>query len=51
MHPMQLARIAMYDMNDFQGMNKVYAERFQGHKPSRTTNLGQEEPVGCAGGN
>ena len=25
------------NMDDFQGMNKVYEEMFQGHKPSRTT--------------
>ena len=25
------------DMTDFKGMNKVYEEMFQGHKPSRTT--------------
>lgn len=29
--------VYLYDMNDFQGMNTVYANRFQGHKPSRTT--------------
>ena len=32
-------------MNDFQGMNKVYEERFQGHKPSRTTISIKQNPL------
>lgn len=35
------------DMDDFQGMNKVYAERFQGHKPSRTTISSKKNPLGA----
>ncbi|MFO7601334.1 MAG: RidA family protein [Candidatus Desulfacyla sp.] len=33
------------DMADFQGMNKVYEEMFQGHKPSRTTISIKENPL------
>ena len=33
------------DMADFQGMNKVYEERFQGHKPSRTTISIKQNPL------
>lgn len=32
-------------MDDFQGMNKVYAEMFQGHKPSRTTISVKQNPL------
>jgi 2-iminobutanoate/2-iminopropanoate deaminase len=37
--------VYLYDMNDFQGMNKVYAERFQGHRPSRTTISVKKNPL------
>jgi 2-iminobutanoate/2-iminopropanoate deaminase len=33
------------DMADFQGMNKVYEEMFQGHKPSRTTISIKQNPL------
>ena len=33
------------DMTDFQGMNKVYEEMFQGHKPSRTTISIKQNPL------
>ena len=33
------------DMTDFQGMNKVYEEMFQGHKPSRTTVSIKQNPL------
>ena len=37
--------VYLKDMNDFQGMNKVYAEIFQGHKPSRTTISIKQNPL------
>ncbi len=37
--------VYLKDMNDFQGMNKVYAEMFQGHKPSRTTVSVKQNPL------
>ena len=33
------------DMTYFQGMNKVYEEMFQGHKPSRTTISIKQNPL------
>ena len=33
------------NMDDFQGMNKVYEEMFQGHKPSRTTISIKKNPL------
>ena len=33
------------NMTDFQGMNKVYEEMFQGHKPSRTTISIKQNPL------
>ena len=29
--------VFLKDMNDFQGMNKIYEEMFQGNKPARAT--------------
>jgi 2-iminobutanoate/2-iminopropanoate deaminase len=37
--------VYLYDMADFQGMNRVYEEMFQGHKPSRTTILVKQNPL------
>ena len=37
--------VYLYDMNDFQGMNKVYESMFQGHKPSRTTISVKKNPL------
>ncbi|MFA8344201.1 MAG: RidA family protein [Rhodothermaceae bacterium] len=37
--------VYLKDMNDFEGMNKVYAERFDGHKPSRTTISIKQNPL------
>ncbi len=37
--------VYLKDMNDFQGMNKVYAEMFQNHKPSRTTISIKQNPL------
>ena len=37
--------VYLFDMNDFQGMNKVYAEWFQGHTPSRTTISIKKNPL------
>ncbi len=42
-----IAKTTVYikDMADFQGMNKVYEEMFQGHKPSRTTISIKQNPL------
>ena len=37
--------VYLKSMNDFQGMNQVYEEMFQGHKPSRTTISIKENPL------
>ncbi len=37
--------VYLKDMNDFQGMNKVYEEMFQEHKPSRTTISIKQNPL------
>ncbi len=42
-----VAKTTVYlkDMGDFQGMNRVYAEIFAGHKPSRTTIAVKQNPL------
>ena len=42
-----VAKTTVYikNMDDFQGMNKVYEEMFQGHKPSRTTISIRQNPL------
>lgn len=42
-----VAKTTVYlkEMDDFQGMNKVYEEMFQGHKPSRTTISVKQNPL------
>ena len=37
--------VYLKDMNDFHGMNKIYEEMFQGHKPSRTTISIKQNPL------
>ncbi len=37
--------VYLKDMGDFQGMNKVYATLFDGHKPSRTTIAVKQNPL------
>lgn len=37
--------VYLKNMSDFQGMNKVYAEMFQGHTPSRTTISIKQNPL------
>lgn len=37
--------VYLKNMDDFQGMNKVYAEMFQEHKPSRTTISVKQNPL------
>ena len=37
--------VYLKDMKDFQGMNKVYEEMFEGHKPSRTTISIKQNPL------
>lgn len=32
-------------MDDFQGMNKVYEKRFDGHKPARSTISVKKNPL------
>jgi 2-iminobutanoate/2-iminopropanoate deaminase len=42
-----VAKTTVYlkEMTDFKGMNKVYEEMFQGHKPSRTTISVKQNPL------
>lgn len=42
-----IAKTTVYlkDMKDFQGMNKVYEEIFNGHKPARTTIAIKQNPL------
>lgn len=42
-----IAKTTVYlkSMDDFQGMNKVYAEMFRGHTPSRTTISVKQNPL------
>jgi len=42
-----IAKTTVYlkDMNDFQGMNRVYEKMFQEHKPSRTTIAVKQNPL------
>lgn len=37
--------VYLKNMDDFAGMNKVYEEMFQGHKPSRTTISVKQNPL------
>lgn len=37
--------VYLKEMSDFQGMNKIYEEMFQGHKPSRTTISVKQNPL------
>ena len=37
--------VYLKSMDDLQGMNKVYEEMFQGHKPSRTTISIKKNPL------
>ena len=37
--------VYLKNMDDFQGMNRVYEEMFQGHKPSRTTISIKKNPL------
>ena len=37
--------VYLNNMDDFHGMNKVYEEMFQGHKPSRTTISIKKNPL------
>jgi len=37
--------VYLNNMDDFHGMNKVYEEMFQGHKPSRTTISVKKNPL------
>lgn len=37
--------VYLKNMEDFQGMNKVYEEMFNGHKPSRTTISVKQNPL------
>jgi len=42
-----VAKTTVYlkDMADFKGMNKIYEEMFEGHKPSRTTISVKQNPL------
>ncbi len=37
--------VFLKDMADFEGMNKVYARLFDGHKPARTTIAVKQNPL------
>ena len=37
--------VYLKNMSDFQGMNKIYEEMFQGHKPCRTTISIKQNPL------
>ena len=37
--------VYLKDMDDFTGMNRVYAQVFQGHKPSRTAIAVRQNPL------
>lgn len=37
--------VFLKEMTDFQGMNRVYEEMFQGHNPSRTTISVKQNPL------
>jgi 2-iminobutanoate/2-iminopropanoate deaminase len=37
--------VFLKNLSDFKGMNKVYAEMFQGHRPSRTTISVKQNPL------
>ncbi len=37
--------VFLKDMNDFQGMNKVYEKMLEGHKPARTTISVKQNPM------
>lgn len=37
--------VFLKDMNDFQGMNKVYEKRFEGHKPARSAIAVKQNPL------
>jgi 2-iminobutanoate/2-iminopropanoate deaminase len=37
--------VYLKNMDDFKGMNKVYEEMFEGHKPSRTTISIKQNPL------
>jgi len=39
--------VYLADMADFSSMNEVYARRFGGHKPARTTIAVKGLPLGC----
>ncbi|MBN1276046.1 MAG: hypothetical protein JXA35_01040 [Deltaproteobacteria bacterium] len=37
--------VYLKEMNDFAGMNRVYSEMFQGHRPSRSTVAVRQNPL------
>lgn len=37
--------VYLRDMNDFEGMNKIYAEKFDTHRPARTTIAVKQNPL------
>ena len=39
------ANVYLRDMNDFQGLNKIYTEKLDGHKPARTTIAVKQNPL------
>ncbi|MBU2515761.1 Rid family detoxifying hydrolase [bacterium] len=45
LHSVVKTTVFLKNMSDFQGMNKVYAEFFKGHTPSRTTVSIKQNPL------
>ena len=45
LHNIVKTTVYLKNMDDFQGMNKVYGEMFKGHKPSRTTISVKQNPL------
>jgi len=37
--------VYLRDMSDFEGMNKIYAEQFDNHRPARTTIAVKQNPL------
>jgi len=45
LHNIIKTTVYLKSMDDFQGMNRVYAEHFAGHTPSRTTIAVKQNPL------
>ena len=45
LHHVVKTTVYLKNMDDFKGMNKIYADMFAGHKPSRTTISIKQNPL------